>query len=62
MVQDLMTVFTPLLHAIDQKKIDIKSYEYGTRGPAELDDFINRIAGYKRAGTYNVSLKHSLVG
>lgn len=42
-------IFTPLLHKIDQHDadVDIKQYKYGSRGPAELDDFVKRY-GYRR--------------
>ncbi|PWY99184.1 putative ZWF1-glucose-6-phosphate dehydrogenase [Testicularia cyperi] len=40
-------IFTPLLHAIDAGKIKNESYEYGSRGPAGLSEFI-RGYGYKR--------------
>ncbi|KAI7871494.1 glucose-6-phosphate dehydrogenase [Spinellus fusiger] len=41
-------IFTPLLHSIDGKKdLDIKTYPYGSRGPAELAQFI-KSHGYDR--------------
>ncbi|SPO24049.1 probable ZWF1 - glucose-6-phosphate dehydrogenase [Ustilago trichophora] len=40
-------IFTPLLHAIDAGKIKNEPYEYGSRGPASLNDFIARY-GYQR--------------
>jgi glucose-6-phosphate 1-dehydrogenase len=40
-------IFTPLLHAIDAGKIKNEPYEYGSRGPAALNDFIARY-GYQR--------------
>jgi len=47
-------IFTPLLHAIDKKEVPLAKYEYGSRGPAELDAFMNKLAGYKRGGqNYN---------
>ncbi|EGG11567.1 uncharacterized protein MELLADRAFT_74091 [Melampsora larici-populina 98AG31] len=41
-------IFTPLLHYIDEQKPKPESYEYGSRGPATLDDFITKHVGYKR--------------
>ncbi|GAB5592213.1 Glucose-6-phosphate 1-dehydrogenase [Umbelopsis nana] len=42
-------IFTPILHEIEQKKIQPKEYKYGSRGPAELDDFMTKY-GYDRSG------------
>ncbi|GAA99092.1 uncharacterized protein L969DRAFT_94274 [Mixia osmundae IAM 14324] len=42
-------IFTPILHQIENDKPTPKSYEYGSRGPAELDDFITKHVGYTRA-------------
>lgn len=41
-------IFTPLLHAIDAGKLKNEPYEYGSRGPASLNDFIAKY-GYKRS-------------
>lgn len=40
-------IFTPILHAIDAGKIKTESYEYGSRGPKRLNDFISQY-GFKR--------------
>lgn len=40
-------IFTPILHAIDNGKIKNKSYQYGSRGPKELEEFVAKY-GYKR--------------
>lgn len=51
-------LFTPLLHQIDAGKVPLASYEYGSRGPAELDDFISKNGDYKRTpGAYSVRSK-----
>ncbi|KAI5474534.1 glucose-6-phosphate 1-dehydrogenase [Pseudohyphozyma bogoriensis] len=42
-------IFTPLLHHIDEKKPKPEPYEYGSRGPASLPEFISQNAGYKRS-------------
>ncbi|KAI8091466.1 glucose-6-phosphate dehydrogenase [Gilbertella persicaria] len=36
------SIFTPLLHEIEQKKIKPESYAYGSRGPDNLDAFIQK--------------------
>ncbi|KAI8047367.1 glucose-6-phosphate dehydrogenase [Gilbertella persicaria] len=43
-------IFTPLLYKIDahDKDIEVVNYNYGSRGPAELDDFVKRY-GYDRS-------------
>jgi len=43
-------IFTPILHWIDGKAAGAKpkSYPYGSRGPKELESFVNKY-GYKRA-------------
>ncbi|GAA5881263.1 hypothetical protein JCM16303_004869 [Sporobolomyces ruberrimus] len=42
-------IFTPLLHHIDEKKPKPEEYEYGSRGPASLDEFAQKNAGYYRS-------------
>ncbi|KWU42850.1 glucose-6-phosphate dehydrogenase [Rhodotorula sp. JG-1b] len=42
-------LFTPILHQIDNDKPKPEPYEYGSRGPAALDDFIAKKVGYKRS-------------
>mmetsp|Transcript_40085 Transcript_40085/g.159431 ORF Transcript_40085/g.159431 Transcript_40085/m.159431 type:complete len:500 (-) Transcript_40085:791-2290(-) len=44
-------VFTPLLKSIEEKKIELIPYEYGSRGPAQADELIMRV-GFKYTGTY----------
>ena len=43
-------IFTPLLHKIDNDKVQPKPYKYGSRGPEELDQFIEKY-GYDRTGS-----------
>ncbi|CAO3590599.1 unnamed protein product [Absidia cylindrospora] len=45
-------IFTPLLHAIDdpKQKLPLVTYPYGSRGPLELNDFIEKF-GYERSNT-----------
>ena len=33
-------IFTPLLHQIDRKEVEVTPYVYGSRGPKEADDLI----------------------
>jgi len=42
-------IFTPLLHKIERDNVKPLPYEYGTRGPAELDEWVDKHAGYRRA-------------
>lgn len=45
-------IFTPLLHQIENEKIKPILYKYGSRGPKESDELIQRV-GYKyHEGTY----------
>ncbi|KAJ8655091.1 glucose-6-phosphate dehydrogenase [Lichtheimia ornata] len=42
-------IFTPLLHRIDSdSSIPVRTYPYGSRGPAELDGFVKKY-GYDRS-------------
>jgi glucose-6-phosphate 1-dehydrogenase len=40
-------VFTPILHQIEGEKIKSEVYEFGSRGPKGLQEFVEK-AGYKR--------------
>lgn len=51
------SIFTPLLNAIDEGKVPIHEYEFGSRGPAEADVLVTR-SGYKRPVDYVWSLNH----
>jgi len=46
------SIFTPLLHGIEQGRVPISPYAYGSRGPRQLDDFIYKY-GYKRSKHYD---------
>jgi len=41
------TIFTPILHEIDASKIKPVEYKYGSRGPAQLDEFVSKY-GFRR--------------
>ncbi len=45
-------IFTPLLHKIEGEKIKPIAYEYGSRGPAGLDKFLEG-AGFRRDVQYS---------
>lgn len=45
-------IFTPLLHKIENENIRPLVYKQGSRGPAEADDFVNKVAGYVRNEDY----------
>jgi glucose-6-phosphate 1-dehydrogenase len=53
-------IFTPLLHQIEKEKIRPIPYEYGSRGPEESDQLIER-AGYQyHGGAYKWERKASM--
>lgn len=41
-------IFTPVLHELESKKIKPDVYPYGSRGPATVDEMIEK-AGFQRA-------------
>jgi glucose-6-phosphate 1-dehydrogenase len=49
-------IFTPLLHHLEREKVKPEPYVYGTRGPANLDRFIEK-HGYRRTLGYSWSPK-----
>lgn len=44
-------IFTPVLHKIEKEKIAPIPYVYGTRGPAQADEFVKK-CGFVYSGTY----------
>ncbi|CAD6582356.1 MAG: Glucose-6-phosphate 1-dehydrogenase [Cyphobasidiales sp. Tagirdzhanova-0007] len=46
-------IFTPLLHYIEKKRPKLVEYPYGSRGPKELDEFIQRNSDYSRKQEQN---------
>jgi len=44
-------IWTPLLHAIEQGKIQPIPYAYGSRGPAEADELAKKV-GFVYSGRY----------
>lgn len=49
-------IFTPLLHQLDEKKVKPEPYTFGTRGPAKLNEFVEK-QGYLRQETYTWQAK-----
>ena len=45
-------IFTPVLHQIEQTNVRPIVYGQGGRGPKEADEFIAKVAGYKRNEDY----------
>ncbi|CUG91016.1 Glucose-6-phosphate dehydrogenase, putative [Bodo saltans] len=45
------SIFTPVLHAIDEGKVTPLQYVAGTRGPSEADEFLAK-CGYRRTEGY----------
>ncbi|WFD21253.1 hypothetical protein MCAP1_003514 [Malassezia caprae] len=45
------SIFTPILHAIDAGEVPCEPYEYGSRGPEQLNEFIGKF-GYKPKKNY----------
>lgn len=50
-LQAAWAIFTPLLHDIEEKRIKPELYEFGSRGPASVQPFIER-HGYRRSIGY----------
>lgn len=44
-------IFTPVLHAIDRGEFPVAQYPFGSRGPEEIDEFMERL-GYRRSERY----------
>jgi glucose-6-phosphate 1-dehydrogenase len=45
-------IFTPLLHEIEEGKVETHFYSFGTRGPALLNEFV-KSHGYNRQSEYS---------
>lgn len=45
-------IFTPVLHELNEKNIKPEPYTFGTRGPANLNQFVER-EGYSRKDNYS---------
>ena len=40
-------IFTPVLHAIDKGEFQLAQYPYGSRGPEEIDEYMEQL-GFRR--------------
>uniref|UniRef100_A0A8C7ZEQ7 glucose-6-phosphate dehydrogenase (NADP(+)) n=1 Tax=Oryzias sinensis TaxID=183150 RepID=A0A8C7ZEQ7_9TELE len=58
-LREAWRIFTPLLHQIDKEKPKPIPYKYGSRGPAEADELVQR-AGFRYEGTYKWVNPHKL--
>uniref|UniRef100_A0A8B9K5M7 Glucose-6-phosphate 1-dehydrogenase n=1 Tax=Astyanax mexicanus TaxID=7994 RepID=A0A8B9K5M7_ASTMX len=52
-------IFTPLLHQIEKEKVPPIKYKYGSRGPQEADDLVQKV-GFRYEGTYKWVNPHKL--
>ena len=59
-LQASWAIFTPLLHQIDQDKIKPIPYEYGSRGPNESDELIQKVGYSYHGGRYSWNKSQSL--
>ncbi|XP_071980383.1 glucose-6-phosphate 1-dehydrogenase isoform X1 [Engystomops pustulosus] len=50
-LKEAWRIFTPILHQLEKEKIKPLPYKYGSRGPAEGDEFIQKV-GFRYEGTY----------
>ncbi|XP_068599618.1 glucose-6-phosphate 1-dehydrogenase-like [Brachionichthys hirsutus] len=50
-LREAWRIFTPLLHQIDGEKPKPIPYKYGSRGPTEADDLVQKV-GFRYEGTY----------
>ncbi|KAM4738347.1 glucose-6-phosphate 1-dehydrogenase-like [Anableps anableps] len=57
-LREAWRIFTPLLHQIEAAKRQPIPYTYGSRGPSESDDLIQRV-GFRYEGTYKWVQPHT---
>ncbi|MED6274225.1 glucose-6-phosphate 1-dehydrogenase [Characodon lateralis] len=58
-LREAWRIFTPLLHQIDKEKPKPIPYKYGSRGPSEADDLVQKV-GFRYEGTYKWVNPHKL--
>ncbi|XP_030589209.1 glucose-6-phosphate 1-dehydrogenase isoform X2 [Archocentrus centrarchus] len=58
-LREAWRIFTPLLHQIEKEKPKPIPYKYGSRGPQEADDLVQRV-GFRYEGTYKWVNPHRL--
>lgn len=50
-LREAWRIFTPLLHKIENERIEPVKYKYGSRGPAGADELLLK-HGFKYYGSY----------
>ncbi|XP_063320371.1 glucose-6-phosphate 1-dehydrogenase [Pelmatolapia mariae] len=58
-LREAWRIFTPLLHQIEKEKPKPIPYKYGSRGPQEADDLVQKV-GFRYEGTYKWVNPHRL--
>ncbi|MGH0170363.1 UNVERIFIED_CONTAM: hypothetical protein FKN15_067912 [Acipenser sinensis] len=58
-LREAWRIFTPLLHRIESENIVPVPYTYGSRGPIEADELLNKV-GFRYEGTYKWVNPHKL--
>ncbi|XP_031421522.1 glucose-6-phosphate 1-dehydrogenase isoform X2 [Clupea harengus] len=58
-LREAWRIFTPLLHQVEKEKTPPIKYTYGSRGPPEADELLQRV-GFRYAGTYKWVEPHRL--
>ncbi|KAK7131971.1 hypothetical protein R3I93_018507 [Phoxinus phoxinus] len=58
-LREAWRIFTPLLHQIETEKTPPIKYKYGSRGPAEADELVQKV-GFRYEGTYRWVNPHKL--
>ncbi|XP_012773224.3 glucose-6-phosphate 1-dehydrogenase isoform X1 [Maylandia zebra] len=58
-LREAWRIFTPLLHQIEKEKPKPIPYNYGSRGPQEADDLVQKV-GFRYEGTYKWVNPHRL--
>ncbi|XP_039460069.1 glucose-6-phosphate 1-dehydrogenase isoform X1 [Oreochromis aureus] len=58
-LREAWRIFTPILHQIEKEKPKPIPYKYGSRGPQEADDLVQKV-GFRYEGTYKWVNPHRL--
>lgn len=51
-LENAWRIFTPVLHELERDRPEPVPYEYGSRGPAGMDDMVAQV-GYVRSSEYS---------
>ncbi|KAJ8257436.1 hypothetical protein GJAV_G00185580 [Gymnothorax javanicus] len=54
-LKEAWRIFTPLLHQIEREKTPPIPYKYGSRGPSEADELVQKV-GFRYEGTYKYTV------